>query len=69
MNTSIFHKTDKIRNYAKARLKQWRRQVRREAVAISNFFILLIVVSNLGAAKSTAPCEATESKSMLGSKL
>ena len=30
------------------------------AVGIGNFFILLIMASNLGAAKSIAPCEATE---------
>ena len=30
------------------------------AVGIGNFVILLIVLSNLGAAKSIAPCEATE---------
>ena len=30
------------------------------AVGIIHFFILLIIASNLGAAKSIAPCEATE---------
>ena len=30
------------------------------AVGIGNFFILLIMASNLGAAKSIAPYEATE---------
>ena len=30
------------------------------AVGRGNFFILLIMASNLGAAKSIAPCEATE---------
>ena len=30
------------------------------AVGIGNFFILLIMASNLGAAKSIAPCEVTE---------
>ena len=54
----------------KARLKQWRHQVRSEEtqwldgvvgdVGIGHFFILLIMASNLGVAKSIAPCEATE---------
>ena len=61
------HKTDK---YAKARLKRWQRQVRREetlwldgvvgAVGIGHCFILLIMASNLGTTKSIAPCEMTE---------
>ena len=29
-------------------------------MGIGDFFILLIVASNFGAAKSIAPCEATE---------
>jgi len=30
------------------------------AVGIGNIFISLIIASNMGAAKSIAPCEATE---------
>ena len=67
----MWYQLNKLIKYGATRRRhiQWRRQVRREeaqwldkvvgAAGRGHFFILLFMVSNLGAAKSIAPYEAT----------